>query len=231
MDSNRSIWFHLYTLILNEHSRLYCGDGSEMEMGWKEEGNSAWADAGWWGSARGGFESCVSEKVREGGRRDERRPVKVQYKGEGTDEWKDGWMKSGAVNRAGSYLPVLGVCVCAESGQTERGDWELGCTYSWLDYSTHWRLIDMEGGTTVGAESSRRSFFENVYIYTVVALHTDNPSWVHLSLTHQLSASHISQPMWPFKVIQFIQFFQFIQFTHSHTQSLTHSFTQIIAHL
>lgn len=43
-----------------------------------------------------------------------------QWEDERVERWRDEWVISQQLNRVLSYLPVWGVCVCAESG----ADWE-----------------------------------------------------------------------------------------------------------
>lgn len=109
------------------------------------------------------------------------------------DGWKDGradgW-RAERLNRGGSYLPVWGVCACAESGADWRAAGKASCSNSWLLYSTH-RGANWKWGR--GLERGGRRSFLRWSINTAVA-HTDNP--FHLLIQSLL------RTMWPFKVTE-----------------------------
>lgn len=112
---------------------------------------------------------------------------------ERTDGWKDGRADGWRVeqlNRGGSYLPVWGVCACAESGADWRPAGKASCSNSWLLYSTH-RGANWKWGR--GLEWGGRRSFLRWSINTAVP-HTDNPF-------HSLIQSP-SRTRRPFKVTQ-----------------------------
>lgn len=168
---------------------------------WKEGvkvKNCSKGAGGRWGGAR---VRVVSKRMWE--RERSWRPVKLHNKKWRIHEWKDGWMEGGADGWMESEAE-LGLtfpseeCVCVESGQT--GSWRRSksCSRSWLDYSTHRRLIDKEGRgdgrrwwcvCVWGGQSFLR------WSINTTILHRDNLLSLSLSLTNLVSHGHTNNTM------------------------------------